>query len=168
MDGYGGFHPEWGNPITKEHTWRALTDKLILDQKTRSLEYPRYNSQTTWNSWKRKTIVWTHQSILEGLNKALMEGVTELQCGVETDEMTIQRLTHLGIHPIYNHQAQTLLWRPTRACWQEPDISVSWEALPVPDKYRGGCSQPSIGLSTGSPMKELEKVSKEPKGFAAP
>jgi hypothetical protein len=26
-----------------------------------------------------------------------------------------------------------------------------------PDKYRSACSQPSIGLSTGSPVKELEK-----------
>jgi hypothetical protein len=32
-----------------------------------------------------------------------MEGITETKCGVETEEMTIQRLTHLGIHPIYNH-----------------------------------------------------------------
>jgi hypothetical protein len=40
--------------------------------------------------------------------------------------------------------------------------------LPVPDKYRSGCSQPFIGQSTGSPMKELEKVPKELKGFAAP
>jgi hypothetical protein len=48
-----------------------------------------------------------------------MEGVTE------TEGMTIQRLPHLGIHPINNHQTpQTLLWMPTRACWQEPDIAV--------------------------------------------
>jgi hypothetical protein len=33
-------------------------------------------------------------------NKIPMEGVTETKCGVETEEMTIQRLTHLGIHPI--------------------------------------------------------------------
>jgi hypothetical protein len=36
----------------------------------------------------------------------------------------------------------------------------------VPDKYRSGCSQPSIGLSTGSPMEELEKGLKELKKFA--
>ena len=35
-------------------------------------------------------------------------------------------------------------------------------------KYRSGCSQLSIGRSTGSPKKELEKVPKELKGFAAP
>jgi hypothetical protein len=42
------------------------------------------------------------------------------------------------------------------------------EALPVPDKYRNGCSQPSIGPNTGSTMKELEKVPKELKGFVSP
>jgi hypothetical protein len=38
-----------------------------------------------------------------------MEGVTETKCGAENKEMTIQRLPHLQIHPIYNHQTQTLL-----------------------------------------------------------
>jgi hypothetical protein len=28
----------------------------------------------------------------------------------ETEGMTFQRLPHLGIHPIYSHQTQTLLW----------------------------------------------------------
>jgi hypothetical protein len=37
----------------------------------------------------------------------------------------------------------------------------------VPDKYRSGCSQPSIRLSTGSPKEDLEKGHKELKGFAA-
>jgi hypothetical protein len=37
--------------------------------------------------------------------------------------------------------------------------------LPVPGKYRSGCSQSSIGWSTKSPMKELEKVSTKLKGF---
>jgi hypothetical protein len=48
-------------------------------------------------------------------NKTSMEGVTETKCGVETEEKTIQRLTHLQIHPIYNHNTQTLLWMPTSA-----------------------------------------------------
>ena len=37
-------------------------------------------------------------------NKIPMEGVTESKCGAETEGMTIQRLPHLGIHPIYNYQ----------------------------------------------------------------
>jgi hypothetical protein len=49
-------------------------------------------------------------------NKIPMEGVTETKCEAETEGMTIQRLPHLGIHPVNNHQNQTLLWMPTRAC----------------------------------------------------
>jgi hypothetical protein len=82
--------------------------------------------------------------------------------------MTIQRLSHLGIHPIDNHQTQTHLWMPTGVCCQKPVITVSWEAPPMPDKYRGGCLQPTFGLSTGSTMKELEKRPTELKGFAVP
>ena len=100
-------------------------------------------------------------------NKIPMEGVSETKCETETEERAMQRLPHLGIHPMNNHQNQTLLWMPTRAC-RQPDIAVSSEALPVPDKYRSGCSQPSIGWSTGYPMKELEKGPKELKGFAVP
>ena len=33
MGGTRKYHPEWGNPIIKEHTWYALTDKWILAQK---------------------------------------------------------------------------------------------------------------------------------------
>jgi hypothetical protein len=36
-------------------------------------------------------------------NKIPMEGVTETKFGAETERMTIQRLPHMGIHPI-NHQ----------------------------------------------------------------
>jgi hypothetical protein len=49
-------------------------------------------------------------------NKIPMEGVTETKCGSETEGMTIQRLPHLGVHPIYNHQTQTLLQMPTGTC----------------------------------------------------
>jgi hypothetical protein len=49
-------------------------------------------------------------------NKIPTEGVTEKKCRAETEGMTIQRLPHLRIHPIYNHQTQILLWRPIRAC----------------------------------------------------
>jgi hypothetical protein len=48
-------------------------------------------------------------------NKIPMEGVTETKCGAGTEGMTIHRRLHLGIHPIYNHQTQTLLWMPTSA-----------------------------------------------------
>jgi hypothetical protein len=60
------------------------------------------------------------------------------------------------------------LWMHRSACWQEPDITVSWEALPEPDKYRGWCSQPTIGLNTGSLMEEFQKGLKELKRFETP
>jgi hypothetical protein len=49
-------------------------------------------------------------------SKIPMEGVTETKRGAETEGLSIQRLFHLGIHPIYNHQTQTLLWILTSAC----------------------------------------------------
>jgi hypothetical protein len=42
-------------------------------------------------------------------NKIPIEGVAETKREAETEGMTIQRLPHLGIHPIYNHHTQTLL-----------------------------------------------------------
>jgi hypothetical protein len=42
-------------------------------------------------------------------DKISMKGVKETKYGAETEGMIIQRLPHLGIHPIYNHQTQTLL-----------------------------------------------------------
>ena len=38
----------------------------------------------------------------------LMERITETKFRAETEGRTIQRLPHLGIHPINNHQTQTL------------------------------------------------------------
>jgi hypothetical protein len=49
-------------------------------------------------------------------NKIPMEGVTESKFRSETEGRTIQRLPHLGIHPINIHQTQTLLHMPARFC----------------------------------------------------
>jgi hypothetical protein len=99
-------------------------------------------------------------------NKIPMDGVTETKWGAETEGMTIQRLPHLWIHPIKTTEA-----RHYCRCQQDfADrilIFVSSEALPVPGKYRSGCSQSSIGWSPGSLMKDLEKIPKSLKGFAA-
>jgi hypothetical protein len=38
--------------------------------------------------------------------------------------------------------------------------------MAVPDKYKSGCSQPTIGQSTWSPKENLEKGQEELKGFA--
>ena len=134
MDGSSKYYPEWGNAITKEHIWYSFTDKWILAQK---LRIPRYNSQT-WSSRRRMTKSMDTLVLLRRGNKIPMEGVTEIKCETETKIKAIQRLPHLGIHPIYSHQIQTLLWMPTSACWQKPDIAVFWNAVPVPEKYLCG------------------------------
>jgi hypothetical protein len=87
----------------------------------------------------------------------LSKGNTETKSEAESKGKAIQRLSYLEIHPICSQQTQTLLLMPRSACWQEPGIAVSWEAMPEPSKYRSECSQPTIGLSTGSPVEELEK-----------
>ena len=45
--------------------------------------------------------------LLRRWNKIPMGGVTYTKCGA--DGKAIQRLPHLGIHPIYSYQIQTLL-----------------------------------------------------------
>jgi hypothetical protein len=49
-------------------------------------------------------------------NKIPMEGVTETKFEAETEGMILQRLTHLGIHPIKKPQTQTLLQMSTKFC----------------------------------------------------
>jgi hypothetical protein len=133
--------------------------------------------------WKAQQRGWrTCRDHIQRLGKVSSWGVeppTHLQtfnpewllskCGAETEgRKAIQRLPHMDIYPIYRHQTQTLLLMPRSAYWQEPVIAVSWEALPKPDKYRGRCSQPTVGLSTVSPMEELEKGLKQLKRFSTP
>jgi hypothetical protein len=52
---------------------------------------------------------------LEWGTKVPIERVTETKFRAEPEGMTIQRLPHLGIYPINNHQTQTL-----GRCQQEP------------------------------------------------
>jgi hypothetical protein len=40
---------------------------------------------------------------------------------------------------------------PKCAWCKEPDMAVSWEALPEPYKYRGWCSKSTTGLCTAVP-----------------
>ena len=138
MDGYGGYHLKWCNPITKEHTWYALNDKLILTQK---LRIPKI--QFAKHMKLKDTLV-----PLRSGKKIPMEGVTETKFGAETKGLTIQRLPHLGIHPIINHQKQTTLHTLARFCWK---------AMQVPGKHRSEYSQSAIGSNTGPSLEELEK-----------
>jgi hypothetical protein len=61
MDESGGYHPEWGNLIKKEHKWYVLTDKWILAQKLRipKVQFAKYVKL------KKEDIVWILCSFLE-------------------------------------------------------------------------------------------------------
>jgi hypothetical protein len=81
MDVSGGYHPEWGNPITKELTWYALTDKWILTQKLRipKIQFAKHKKI------KKKEDQYVDTSfLLRTGNKIPMEGVTETKFGAET------------------------------------------------------------------------------------
>lgn len=74
-----------------------------------------------------------------------------------------------GIHPICKHQIPTLLLMPRKACWQDPDMDLTWEVLLAPDQYRCRSGlQLTIGLSLGTPMETLGEVLKELKGITMP
>jgi hypothetical protein len=124
MDGPGKYHPEWGNPISKEYTWYSLTDKWILAQK---LWIPKI--QFTDHMKLKKKEDQSASVLLRRGNNILMGANMETKSRAETEGKTIQRLPHLGIHPINSHQTLTLLWMLRNVCWKKPDIVVSWEAL---------------------------------------
>ena len=161
MDISGEYHPEWGNPIIKEVTQYALTDKWILAQKLRipKIQFAKHKKI------KKKENQRVDTSFLPRIgNKKPMEGVTKF--GAKKKGWTIQRLPHLGVHSIISHQTQTLLYMPARFCWKDTGLAISSEAMSLPGKYRSGCSQSSIGWNTGPPMEVLEKVPKELKESA--
>jgi hypothetical protein len=64
--------------------------------------------------------VWMLESVdvvlLRKGNKIHTGGNMETKRGAESERKTIQRLPHLGIHPIYSHQTQKLLLMPRSAC----------------------------------------------------
>ena len=54
--------------------------------------------------------------LLRKRNKILIGVNMEKKHRTETKGKAMQRLSHLGILPIYSHQTQTLLWMPRNAC----------------------------------------------------
>jgi hypothetical protein len=114
MDGSRGYHPKLGNPIIKEHTWYAFTDKWILAQmlKKPKIQFARpYEAQKKEKQSVNVLVLLTSK---QG-NKILSRANMETKCGTETEGKAIQRQPHLGIHPMYSCQTQTLLSMATSA-----------------------------------------------------
>jgi hypothetical protein len=63
---------------------------------------------------------------------------------------------------------QILKEMSSRDCHLPVDSSHIQFPNPDPEKWSNGWSQPTIGLSMGSPVDELEKGMKELKRFATP
>jgi hypothetical protein len=112
MDRTNKYHPERGDPITKEHTWCALTDKWILAQK---LGIPKIQFTVHMKTQEEGRQSVDTSILLRRGNKIPLGGDTVTKCGTETEGKATQRLPHLGIHPTYSYQTQTVLWMPRSA-----------------------------------------------------
>jgi hypothetical protein len=89
----------------------ALTDKWILAQKHST---PKIHFAEHKKINKRED-QWVDTLFLLRIgNKIPMKGVTGTNFGAKKKGWTIQRLPHLGIHPIISPQTQTLLHMPAR------------------------------------------------------
>jgi hypothetical protein len=86
---------------------------VVLAQK---LRIPKIQFKNHMKLKKKEDQSVTTSVLFRRGNKITMEGVRERNCGAETEGMTIQRLPHLGTHPIYCYQTQTLLWMSISAC----------------------------------------------------
>ena len=74
-------NPEWGNPVTKEHTWYALTDKYILAQ---VLGMPKIQFTKLVKLKKKEDQSVDTLILFRRRNKMPMEGVIGTTCGAET------------------------------------------------------------------------------------
>ena len=85
----------------------VLTNKCILVQK---FEIPKIQFTDHMKLKKKEEQSVDASVLLRRGNNIPTGGYIKTMCGAETEGEAIQRLPHLGIHAIYSHQPQTLLW----------------------------------------------------------
>jgi hypothetical protein len=78
MDGTRKYHPECGNPVRKERSWYALTDKWILVQK---LGIPKIQFIDHMKLKKKENQSMGASVLLRRGNKILMGGNSEADGG---------------------------------------------------------------------------------------
>ena len=81
MGGAAKYHPKEGNPITKDHTWHALTVKWILAQK---LGIPKTQFACQMMPNKKEEQSMDTLVLLRRGNKIPTEGDTETKGGAES------------------------------------------------------------------------------------
>jgi hypothetical protein len=162
MDVHGGYHSEWGNPITKEVTWYALTDKWILAQKPRipKIKLPKHKKI-------KKEDQPIDTSFLPRIgNKTSMEGVAERKFRAETKGWAMQRLPYPG-GPFHNQPPNT----DSLASASKISLKGSWYSRLlwgsyVPGKCRSGCPQSCVGWNSVPPKVGARQSTQELKGSA--
>jgi hypothetical protein len=87
---------------------KVLSFRKIIHKKCQSLRIPKIQFAKHMKLKKKEDQSVDTLFLLRMGNKILMEEVTETKFGAEPEGMTNQRLSHLGIYPINNHQTQTL------------------------------------------------------------
>jgi len=150
MDGTRKYYPKW---VTKEHMWYAFTDKWIFAEtfgipKKKIIHHMKFKKKEEQNV---DCLI-----LLRMENKTLMGGNTGEKTGTESEGKAMQRPPYLGNFRTYSHQTQSLLLMPSSTCGKDPDMRVSWEALPERYWYKLRWWQLTIGLNKGTPMEELE------------
>jgi hypothetical protein len=113
---------------------------------------PWYKSQTTWSSRRRKTKVQVHWSFLERGTKYSCEEIWRQSMEQRLKERPFRDCPIWGSIPYTVTKHRPYCGCSRSAFWQGPNIAISCEAVPDPDKYRGRFSHPTIGLSMGSPV----------------
>jgi hypothetical protein len=78
-----------------------LLDGMLGREKLRR-PYPEIMQGSQLGMWPPTSLQFFNPELF------LSKGNTETKCGAVTERKAIQRLPHLGIHPIYRHQIQTL------------------------------------------------------------
>jgi hypothetical protein len=79
MDATSKYNPEWGNPVTKEHTCYVFTDKWILAQKLRipKIEFTKHMKLKNKEDQRVGALV-----LLRKENTLIEVGREEVGCGV--------------------------------------------------------------------------------------
>ena len=148
-------YPEWGDSVTKEHTWYALTNKWVLAHKFR---ISKFNSQTIWIPRRKKTKMWMVQCFLEGWTKYSQKEMWRQSVEQRLKERTSRDCPTWGSIPYTATNPGCYCGcREVRA-----DGSLIWlspERLcqSLTNTEADARNQSAIKLSMGSPMKELEK-----------
>jgi hypothetical protein len=92
MDGTWKY-PEWGNPVTKEHTWYVHTDKWLLAPKF-VIPKTKFTDNMKLKSKEDQSV---DPSVLIRKGKKMHTGwIIPTKCGAEIEGKAIRRLPHLG------------------------------------------------------------------------